>query len=494
MAKDSDKLRRGFEVEETGGALSGLLAEEDEFDRRTLWRLGTWAAVSVGAVVVALVTNQSSIGLRREQTASTDLMRQAQQIQIAAREGQSETRRLASAVDTLNSDRDRLYSRVAVLEQGLDSVTGAIARQAPTASPSQASTSPTGTGQASANTAPAAASPAASSPVSPPSPAPVPAASVAPAVAIAATPVATASVDPPQTAAKPSSPAPMVAPVTATAPAVVEKQDKVADKQDKVADKKDKQASAAPPSDPSPVMKSAAAQQPPSLAQPSGSLIVSKSMMGPPDPAAGKLIEPVVPPKTVTAAPMPEIAAVVPKAPVEAAPASIPAAPEFVARRTEFGVDVGGANSVPGLRALWRGLLKSKGNAALTTLRPIIVIKESNSGLGMQLRLVAGPINDAAAAAKICASLTANDRGCTTTVFEGQRLTMNADDQAKPDTKTASEAKPESDTKPESDSKPASAPKVSFHRHYGAKHPQPQEEEEPPKPEPSTLSLIFGKH
>jgi hypothetical protein len=76
MPKDSDRLRRGFEVEETGGALSGLLAEEDEFDRRTLWRLGTWAAVSVGAVVIALVTNQSSIGMRREQTAAADLMRQ----------------------------------------------------------------------------------------------------------------------------------------------------------------------------------------------------------------------------------------------------------------------------------------------------------------------------------------------------------------------------------------------------------------------------------
>ena len=36
MVKDSDRLRGGFEVEEGGGGLSGLLAEEDEFDRRTL--------------------------------------------------------------------------------------------------------------------------------------------------------------------------------------------------------------------------------------------------------------------------------------------------------------------------------------------------------------------------------------------------------------------------------------------------------------------------
>jgi hypothetical protein len=119
MAKVSDRRRGSFEKEDGGGALSGLLAEEeDEFDRRTLWRLGTWAAVSVGAVVVALIANQSSIGMRHEQTASADLMKQAQQLQLTARESQNETRRLASAVDTLNSDRDRLYSRVGVLEQG----------------------------------------------------------------------------------------------------------------------------------------------------------------------------------------------------------------------------------------------------------------------------------------------------------------------------------------------------------------------------------------
>src|SRR5206468_9931143 len=79
-------------------------------------------------------------------------------------------------------------------------------------------------------------------------------------------------------------------------------------------------------------------------------------------------------------------------------------------QRTEFGIDVGGANSVGGLRALWRGLLKSRSNAALTTLRPIIVIKEGRNGLGMQLRLVAGPLDDAAGAAKICAGLIESER------------------------------------------------------------------------------------
>ena len=99
-------------------------------------------------------------------------------------------------------------------------------------------------------------------------------------------------------------------------------------------------------------------------------------------------------------------------------------------RRTEFGVDLGTANSVNGLRALWRGLLKSRSNAPLAALRPIIVIKESTNGLGMQLRLVAGPLNDAGAAARICAVLTENKRPCETAIFDGQRLSLAPDDPA----------------------------------------------------------------
>ena len=118
-----------FEADDTGGVLGGLLAEEDELDRRALWRIGSWGVGATGAVILAVMANQSSLGLKREQVAAVDLTRQAQQIQSVARESQSEARRLAAAIDTLNSDRDRLYSRVTGLEQGLDSVTGAIARQ-----------------------------------------------------------------------------------------------------------------------------------------------------------------------------------------------------------------------------------------------------------------------------------------------------------------------------------------------------------------------------
>src|SRR5262245_4685945 len=128
LAKNSDHLA-GFE-EETGGLFSTLLADEDAFDRRrTLWRVASWGAGSVAAVVIAVMGNQASLGWRRDQAMTADLVQQANRLQSVARESQNEARRLASAVETLNNDRDRLYTRVTVLEQGLDSVTGAIAKQ-----------------------------------------------------------------------------------------------------------------------------------------------------------------------------------------------------------------------------------------------------------------------------------------------------------------------------------------------------------------------------
>ena len=113
-------------------------------------------------------------------------------------------------------------------------------------------------------------------------------------------------------------------------------------------------------------------------------------MMAPPDPAASKLIEPGKAPNPVIASPIPDVVASAPSA--TDAEADDDAAPKVSLQRTEFGVDLGTANSVNGLRMLWRGLLKSRSNAPLAALRPIIVIKESTKGLGMQLRLVAGPL------------------------------------------------------------------------------------------------------
>ena len=406
MARDTDHLAGDFETENTGGVLTGFLAGEDEFDRRSLWRLGSWGAASIGAVIVALLANQSSIGLRRDQVAAADLARQSQQIQSVARESLNETRRLASAIDTLNGDRDRLYSRVTVLEQGLDSVTGAIARQ-------------------NAATAPAA-------PFFP----------------------GTAES---QSATQNPPPAPIMSAVATTRAKTAEKPDTGV---------------AVPESGPATVSSVGQGTSNAPDATPATPLMASKSMMAPPDAAAAKLIEPEKPAKTITAAPMPEVVASAPPADDAEADEPQAGAPKLALQRTEFGVDVGGANSVGGLRALWRGLLKSRSNAPLTALRPIIVVREGRTGLGMQLRLVAGPLSDAAAAAKICAVLIENERTCETTVFDGQRLAMKGDEPAATATKPAT-------------AKPVARRRVPKRvvNDEPAKKPDP----------PSTLSSLFGR-
>src|SRR5258705_9435764 len=109
MAKDSDHLAGSFDTENTGGFLTGLLAEEDNFDRRTLWRLGSWAAASVGAVIVAVISKHSSIGFHRDQGAGAGLARPSQQNHSLAQEKPNQARRLASAPLTPQGDRHPPY-------------------------------------------------------------------------------------------------------------------------------------------------------------------------------------------------------------------------------------------------------------------------------------------------------------------------------------------------------------------------------------------------
>ena len=441
MAKDSDQLAGTLDADNTGGLLSGLLAEENEFDRRSLWRIGSWGLGAVGAVAVAVMANQSSLGLRREQVAAADLARHAQQIQQLAREGQNETRRLAAAIDTLNNDRDRLYSRVTVLEQGLDSVTGTIAKQnaalplAPAAPNMQAGTSPTLDGQPASSSQP------------PPVPAVAPVATTAP-----------APNEKPREVAKP-------VPNVATAPiSTIEKTHEPAKATANLA---------------------MAAQVPAPIAAPAPpaapALVAPRSMMGPPDPAAPKLIEAPKPPDAAMAA-VPRDAATQQASNEQAAKeqaAKEPAAgetdaPKAALQRTEFAVDLGSASSIGGLRALWRGILKS--NAELASLHPIIVVKESTTGLGMQLRLAAGPLQDAVAAAKICAALVESERACETTVFDGQRLAVAADDAP-----TGANAAPVIKA-------------VPVKRGYYPKHAKKEDAPAPAKQDSSVLSSWFGSN
>ncbi|PPQ15294.1 hypothetical protein CV770_32375 [Bradyrhizobium sp. AC87j1] len=459
MAKDSDPLADAFGTKETGGLFSGLLAEESAFDRRMMWRLGSWGVAAVGAVVIAVMANQAQLGWRRDQVASADLAHQAERLQALAKESQNEARRLAAAIETLNTDRDRLYSRVTVVEQGLDSVTGAIAKQ----------------------------------PTTPPQPGkPQDAAPTAPSVAPVASTPASAG-DKPRTEAAKDTPKETV-------------KETVKDTLKEVA----KEPSSLPPQT---AAAASLVQQPlaTNSALPTIPLVPSKSIMAPPDPAASKLIQPETNEKAaekkVEPAPAPtEAVAMAAKAP-EAAEAESPA---IAVQQTRFAIDLGGANSIDGLRALWRGL--SKSNPEIAALRPIIMIKEGNTGLGMQLRLGAGPLVNAAAAAKFCASLAENDRHCETTVFDGQRLSMRGGSEKgqekSQDRVQEKNAEKNQDAVPQAETAPTAKPeKPQRRRSYSSKRSSKREEPAPPpaaqpapaKPETasasagSTLSSFFRR-
>jgi hypothetical protein len=343
MRNDRAKLDQIVDDADSGGWMSRLFAEEEEFDRRAIWRLGSWGAASILAVASAMMVIHYSSGREHERMAEAS--RQSQQLQAIERETKTENRRLSAAIDTLNNDRDRLFARVTVVEQNLDSVTGALAK------PSSASWPKSGT------------APIAGTPAIVASAAPVPAA--APALPEITLPVTTA-------AHLPSLPTAKI--VAAPEPA-----------------KPDTKTAATAPA-------TSSAHTP---------LPHEEGVFGP------LTVASLAPPKSETAKPD------------AIKHDALEAAQEKTVKPTEFGVDLGSANSVEGLRAVWRGALK-RVPQFVGSLQPLIVVREGQNGLGLRLHLVAGPLNDAAAAAKLCASLISSHHRCETALFDGQRLALES--------------------------------------------------------------------
>ena len=79
MAKKKNDHLADFATENTGGLLSGFLADEEHLDRRAMFRLGTWGVASVGAIVVALLANQSSLRQRQPRSGPRELTAPAPQ-------------------------------------------------------------------------------------------------------------------------------------------------------------------------------------------------------------------------------------------------------------------------------------------------------------------------------------------------------------------------------------------------------------------------------
>ena len=91
-----------------------------------------------------------------------------------------------------------------------------------------------------------------------------------------------------------------------------------------------------------------------------------------------------------------------------------------VVSRTEFGIDIGSGADVEEVRALWN-TAKAQHGKLLGKLRPVILRTEDRTG-NADYRLVIGPIANAAAAARLCATLGAADLTCATRPYQGERL------------------------------------------------------------------------
>lgn len=91
------------------------------------------------------------------------------------------------------------------------------------------------------------------------------------------------------------------------------------------------------------------------------------------------------------------------------------------ATQTQFGIDLGGETSLDGLRARWTAL-QGKHGQALSGLRPLVRVREGSRPGTVELHLVAGPVANAATAARVCASLQSTGIACRASEYDGQRL------------------------------------------------------------------------
>jgi hypothetical protein len=171
-------------------------------------------------------------------------------------------------------------------------------------------------------------------------------------------------------------------------------------------------------------------QQPPFPAQVMQPSLPAQALQQPSLPTQ-TVQQPSLPPQAAAAPPQPPAPATDPVPPEDvtasvspprAATSTPPQAPPPAPARLAFGLDLGSATSVDALRALWTTALRRHG-ALLDGLRPVVHVRERQPGVA-EFHLLAGPIPNAAAAARYCATITASGAVCQPAPYEGQRLAL----------------------------------------------------------------------
>lgn len=182
------------------------------------------------------------------------------------------------------------------------------------------------------------------------------------------------------------------------------------------------------------------------IAMESSGLLFDDPSSGQSDPLFGAL-EPLpsdalapLPPAVTPEAPTVDVASVEPAAAASpdgdtlvtgALPANEPSAPDALATandpndsvlfRTDFGVDLGGVSTLEEIDMLWERN-ETRHTELLGALTPRIMLRQEPDG-SLDLRLVAGPIGNAADAALMCAQLmAAGGAQCLPSIYDGQLL------------------------------------------------------------------------
>lgn len=270
-----------------------------------LWLCGWGGATAIALSVLAIASQTKTAGERLHQIFSINEPAAVAQMPPRVAQLESDVRALTEQVRTLNTERDRLTGRIALLESSIDDMTGAIKRQAAATAAAIAAKTPPPTPSAPATTVPATTGPAA--PANPP-------------------------------------------PVAAPAP----------------------------------------------------------------------------PPQVATATPTPKAETsnteVVPLPPtrVAIAPAIEPTPP--AASQNEFGLDLGGAATLEGVRQRWTTVKASFG-PLLSGMYPLAAREHRPNATGY--RLVVGPLPNSAAATGLCAHFIAARTACRSVKFDGEQIAQH---------------------------------------------------------------------
>jgi hypothetical protein len=333
-----------------------------------LTRLALWGLAGTGAITLAAFAIASETGRDRLRQAVAQVEPASKTMEPARSRAfdEQEGRQLADAVRSLKAEREAMLTRIASLEQSIVNVADSVTRMVAIARPAQpsqdlASIWPVPSQPAPATTHSAASTQTTTTPAAAPPPTPV-SGTTSPSV----TPLPTARLAANQSTATSNSLP------SSTSPSAITVQPKTAPL-----------AHAIPP---------LPKDRPSTLTAPGDDVTSSTSAMATlarraPDDSEGQATD--------------TIAGV----------------------KTEYGLDLGTAPTVEGVRALW--LATQRRHALqLEGLYPILRMRERPRPGGVELRLVAGPLTSATAAARICIAMSAAGVMCQPTLFDGQRLAL----------------------------------------------------------------------